>query len=248
MRSFLQLAYDGSEYFGWQRQPAQISVQQVLEESLSKILRENISVVGAGRTDTGVHAKKMYAHFDSGEIKDKEQFLYSLNAVLPYSVAVNDVIQVKDDAHARFDALERTYQYYISLKKDPFLYQKAHFLFRFPDIDKMNEAAKLLFEFQDFECFSRSNTDVKTYLCDIKEAFWKKDEDRLIFTITADRFLRNMVRAIVGTLLEIGFGKKDAEDLKEIIESKNRSKAGASAPAAGLYLVDVKYPSELFSY
>jgi len=246
MRYFLEIAYNGKNYFGWQRQPNEISVQQVLEECLTTFLRQHISIVGAGRTDTGVHAKQMFAHFDCDVIEDLDNFRYRMNSFLPYDIVINEVMAVAASAHARFDAKERTYQYVIVTKKDPFKDKLAYQLFHKPDVVKMNQAAKLLLGRQDFKCFSKSKTDVKTYYCDIKSALWVEEGSKIVFTITADRFLRNMVRAIVGTLLDIGFGKKSVADLEAILNSGNRSMAGASAPAEGLYLVEVAYPSAIF--
>src|SRR5690554_7456755 len=203
MRYFLEIAYNGKNYFGWQRQPNEISVQQVLEECLTTFLRQHISIVGAGRTDTGVHAKQMFAHFDCDVIEDLDNFRYRMNSFLPYDIVINEVMAVAASAHARFDAKERTYQYVIVTKKDPFKDKLAYQLFHKPDVVKMNQAAKLLLGRQDFKCFSKSKTDVKTYYCDIKSALWVEEGSKIVFTITADRFLRNMVRAIVGTLLDI---------------------------------------------
>lgn len=245
VRYFLDIAYNGKNYFGWQRQPNEKSVQEVLEDSLSLLMGQPISVTGAGRTDTGVHARQLMVHFDAEEISDTEHLKYRLNALLPKDIAVKELFRVKDDAHARFDALSREYEYWISLKKDPFLEGLAYYTHFVPDIEEMNQAAEILFEYIDFQCFSRSKTDVKTYHCSIKKAYWERKGDVLIFTISADRFLRNMVRAIVGTLLEIGYGKLDILDFHTIIQSKDRSNAGASAPAHGLYLTQIIYPSTI---
>jgi tRNA pseudouridine38-40 synthase len=241
MRYFIKLSYKGKNYFGWQRQPEQISVQEVLEEKLSTILRDKIEIVGAGRTDTGVNAGQMYAHFDyNGEI-ERDNFVHKMNSFLPKDIAIQDVIQVKDDAHARFDASHRAYKYYITTKKDPFKID-SHLEFKYPlDVEQMNKACQILFDYTDFQCFSKSNTDVKTYFCDISMAKWTQFDDELVFYIRADRFLRNMVRAIVGSLLEVGQGKINLEDFKKIIESKNRSNAGVSVPGHALYLVEVGY-------
>lgn len=246
MRYFLEIAYNGKNYFGWQRQPNEISVQQVLEECLTTFLRQDISIVGAGRTDTGVHAKQMFAHFDFDGIADLKKFRYRMNSFLPYDIVINDVKVVKDTAHARFDAKERTYHYVIVTRKDPFKDKLAYQLFHKPDVDLMNRAAELLLGRKNFKCFSKSKTDVKTYYCDIKSAFWIEDGSKIVFSITADRFLRNMVRAIVGTLLDVGFGKKSLANLEAILNSGDRSMAGASAPAEGLYLVEVNYPRTIF--
>ena len=246
MRYFLELAYNGKNYFGWQIQPNQISVQEAIENRLSKILGQEISIVGAGRTDSGVHAKKMYAHFDyDGELKP--DLVKHLNSFLPKDIAIFTIHQMHPEAHARFDATARSYNYYISPFKNPFTFESAWVFNRTLDLDKMNDAAQLLIKKGDFGSFAKIHTDVKTNICDVREAFWRvNDNGELIFQITADRFLRNMVRAIVGTLVEVGMGKLTKEDLAKIIESKHRSSAGASAPAQGLYLVDVQYPKELF--
>ncbi|MCQ0110544.1 tRNA pseudouridine(38-40) synthase TruA [Zhouia amylolytica] len=245
MRYFLEFSYNGKNYHGWQIQPNGITVQEMLEKALSTLLRKEIRVIGAGRTDTGVHAKQMYAHFDVDEFLDVLVLQKKLNSFLPADIAVHDLFLVDDEAHTRFDAIERTYEYWITARKNPFLTDAAYYLKYDLDVEAMNDAAKLLFEFKDFQCFSKSNTDVKTYFCDVKEAYWKYDGEKLVFTVTADRFLRNMVRAIVGTLLDVGKGKISKDDVKKIIESKNRSKAGVSVPAHGLYLVKVKYPSSI---
>ena len=246
MRYFIEIAYNGKNYHGWQIQPNAASVQEELEKVLSTILRKEVKVVGAGRTDAGVHAKQLFAHFDFEEIKMPSDLVFKLNSFLPKDISVKSIKRVEDEAHARFDAWERVYEYLISLEKDPFFEDFAYQLHQKPDLIRMNEAANVLLEYKDFQCFSRSNTDVKTYHCNVKSAFWKEDGNQLIFTITADRFLRNMVRAIVGTLLEVGYGKKTVEDVHRIIESKNRGEAGASAPAHGLYLIKVGYPEDIF--
>lgn len=246
MRYFIEIAYNGKNYFGWQRQPKQMSVQQVIEESLSTLLREDIKITGAGRTDAGVHAKQLFAHFDFEAINDTKALVFRINSFLPKDISVVNIFQVKDNAHARFDAVAREYEYVISLRKDPFSQDFAYQLNKIPDVDLMNKTSELLFNHIDFQCFSRSKTDVKTYNCVISKARWELIDNKLTFTISADRFLRNMVRAIVGTLLDVGFGKTTAEDFQAILNSKNRSKAGASAPAHGLYLTKVKYPEEIF--
>lgn len=246
MRYFIEIAYNGKNYFGWQRQPKQMSVQQVIEESLSTLLREDIKITGAGRTDAGVHAKQLFAHFDFEAINDTKALVFRINSFLPKDISVINIFQVKDNAHARFDAVAREYEYVISLRKDPFSQDFAYQLNKIPDVDLMNKTAELLFNHIDFQCFSRSKTDVKTYNCVISKARWELIDNKLTFTISADRFLRNMVRAIVGTLLDVGFGKTSVEDFQAILNSKNRSKAGASAPAHGLYLTKVKYPEEIF--
>jgi tRNA pseudouridine38-40 synthase len=246
LRYFIELSYNGKAYHGWQNQPNAISVQEVVEDALSKLLQTKIDVVGAGRTDAGVHAEQLFAHFDYEEPFDSEKLIFKLNSFLPKDISVQNIFHVKADAHARFDALSRTYNYKISLKKDVFNNEGSYYLKHDLNIDKMNEAAKILFDYRDFKCFSRSNTDVKTYHCDIMLAEWKKVNNQLIFTIKADRFLRNMVRAIVGTMLDIGSGKTTIEEFHQIIKSRDRSKAGASIPAHGLYLSKIEYDNTIF--
>ena len=241
LRYFIEFSYNGQKYFGYQIQPNQISVQQELETALSTILRKEIKTIGAGRTDTGVHAKKMFAHFDSDQ-EISEKLPHQLNSFLPPDISVKRIFRVKDDFHARFDATFRTYEYYISLEKNPFTQNSAWQHWKRPlDIDKMNAACKILFEYEDFESFAKIGGDNKTNLCKIYKAEWEQNGSELKFTISANRFLRNMVRAIVGTMVEIGIGKIQPEDLRDIIEAKNRNSAGTSAPAHGLFLVDVGY-------
>lgn len=241
MRYCITFSYNGSNYFGYQIQPNQISVQEKLETALSTLLREKIKTTGAGRTDTGVHAKKMFAHFDT-EATLSDKIVHQLNSFLPSDIAVFEVFKVKDDFHARFDATYRKYEYYISLGKNPFT-QNSSWQYWKGDLDwnKMNEACQVLFEYKDFSSFAKVGADNKTNFCEIYEAKWERDENGLKFTISANRFLRNMVRAIVGTMVEIGKGKISLEDFRKIIEDKNRSSAGVSAPAQGLFLVDVGY-------
>ena len=209
------------------------------------LLRSKIEVVGAGRTDAGVHAKDMFAHFDFKEIENPSDLAHRLNNYLPSDIAVKSIVKVSNDAHARFDALERTYEYWIVQEKNPFQIETANYIWSSLDIDAMNKAASILMEYEDFECFSKSHTDVKTYLCKLKKAVWERKDGKLVFTITADRFLRNMVRAIVGTLLEVGLKKIAPEAIREIIKSKDRSRAGVSVPAKGLYLTKVLYPEKI---
>ncbi|WP_127139129.1 tRNA pseudouridine(38-40) synthase TruA [Flagellimonas oceanensis] len=247
MRYFIQFSYFGKAYHGWQNQPNAITVQEELEKALSTLLRQKVAVVGAGRTDAGVHAKQMFCHLDVDAISDIDDLVYRLNAFLPDDIAIQRIFQVADDAHARFDAVERTYEYWLVKEKDPFLFDCAHFIKQPLDVDAMNQAAKILLDYTDFECFSKSNTDVKTFNCDVREAFWKVDEDKWVFTIAADRFLRNMVRAVVGTLLDVGMGKMSPEGIHQVIASKDRGEAGASVPAKGLYLTKVSYPKEIFN-
>jgi tRNA pseudouridine38-40 synthase len=238
----MQLSYRGTRYFGWQRQPNAVSVQEEIEKALSTILREKITVVGAGRTDTGVHASFYVLHFDCAtEISEDMNLVYHLNRFLPNDIAVQQIAKTNPEFHARFGAVSRTYKYYISTVKDPFATETTY-QFTVPlDIEKMNEAAKTLFEYTDFTSFAKLHTDVKTNNCKIFRAEWEKVGEMLVFTIKADRFLRNMVRAIVGTLLEVGKGKISVDDFRKIIESKNRGAAGTSVPPQGLFLVNIGY-------
>ncbi len=245
MRYFLELSYNGKAYHGWQIQPNAISVQEVIEDALSKLLSSEISVVGAGRTDSGVHASQMFAHFDFDGEMDTTNLAYKLNSFLPKTIAIADIFKVNSEAHARFSATRRTYNYRIAIKKNVFTEELAYYVQQPLDVEKMNTASKILLEYKDFQCFSKSNTDVKTYYCKIEDAYWEYKNDELIFTITADRFLRNMVRAIVGTLVNIGLNKLEIEDMHHIIKSKDRGKAGFSVPAHGLYLVEVNYPKTI---
>lgn len=241
LRYFIEFSYNGENYFGYQIQPNQISVQEELEKALSTLLRQEVKITGAGRTDTGVHAKKMYAHFDI-ENPVEENLTQKLNSFLPPDIAIKRIFEVDEDLHARFSATFRTYEYNISLEKNPFTLNSAwqHWR-RFLDINAMNEACKILFEYEDFTSFAKLKSDNKTNICKIYKAEWQQNGSELTFTISADRFLRNMVRAIVGTMVEIGSGKLKPEDLRNVIENKNRNSAGTSAPAHGLFLVDVGY-------
>lgn len=241
LRYFIEFSYNGKNYFGYQIQPDAISVQEELEKALSTILREEIKTTGAGRTDTGVHAKKIFAHFDT-EQPLSEQLPHKLNSFLPQDISIKRIFPVKNDFHARFDATYRTYEYYISMEKNPFTQDSAWQLWRRTlDINKMNEACKILFEYEDFTSFAKLKTDNKTNICKMYKAEWEQSGDELKFTVSANRFLRNMVRAIVGTMVEIGAGKIKPEELRQVIEDKNRNAAGTSAPGHGLFLVDVGY-------
>lgn len=242
LRYFIEFAYNGKNYHGWQYQPQSASVQETLNKALSVLLKKEIDVVGAGRTDAGVHAKQMFAHFDYESVLDSAYWTQKLNSFLPKDIVVYRLIPLHEDAHARFDATSRIYEYHIHTFKDVFEHEGSWYHFHPLDVAKMNEAAKILFEYKDFECFSKVHTDVRTFNCDIKEAYWRQDDTRLVFTISADRFLRNMVRAIVGTLIGVGMGKISLDDFRKIIESKNRNNAGFSVPAHGLYLTQVNYP------
>ena len=245
LKYFLQLSYNGAAYHGWQKQPNAITVQEVIEKSLSTLLKTETAIVGAGRTDAGVHASQMFAHFCTEVVFLETELVYKLNALLPKDIAIQNVFKVKEDAHARFHAESRMYLYRISLNKDVFNFDTSYYVRPKLDVVKMNEAAKILLQYKDFQCFSKSNTDVKTYNCDIMHANWKLLNQELQFTIKADRFLRNMVRAIVGTLVGVGLGKLEVEALHTIIKSKNRSEAGYSVPAHALYLTEVAYPESI---
>ena len=242
MRRFIQLSYDGAAYHGWQKQPNARSVQQTLQEALSTLLQTDIEVVGAGRTDAGVSARMMVAHFEISKACDNEQLVYKLNKLLPHDIAVQRIWEVSDEMHARFSASSRTYHYYIHTRKDPFVRQYS-WLVTFPlDFARMNEAASRLADFDDFTSFSKVNTDTKTNLCNVTEAHWTREgENTWRFTITANRFLRNMVRAIVGTLIEVGRGRMTVDEFRQVIEQKNRCSAGDSVPGHALFLVDVSY-------
>lgn len=255
MRYFIKFAYNGEKFHGWQSQPNAVSVQQKIEEALSIVMRLPVSVTGAGRTDAGVHAREMYAHFDIPfHIEDKNRLLLSLNRLIGKDIAIYDVISVKDDAHARFDACERTYKYFVTFEKTPFLYPYCWHSPTRLDLDKMNEAASILLDVDDFTSFAKLHSDAKTNICDVRNAHWDiidKDcdnpflnlfNDGMVFTISADRFLRNMVRAIVGTLVNVGRGKLSLNKFKDIIAEKDRCSAGTSMPAQGLFLWEVKYP------
>lgn len=245
MRYFIQLSYHGGNFHGWQIQPNATSVQEHLNKALSAMTGQEVYCVGAGRTDTGVHAREMWAHFDVNEALH-ENFAHKLNKFVGPDIAIGSIVPVKEDAHARFSATSRSYEYVISRKKDPFLNGLAYYFYGDLDLTTMNEGAEVLKKFEDFSSFARSNTQTKTNLCKIEEAKWIDEGDRLVFRISADRFLRNMVRSIVGTLMELGLGKRDLKDLEDLIEAKDRRKAGESAPAHGLYLTDVEYPKDIF--
>ncbi len=248
MRKFLKLSYSGTPYHGWQSQPNASSVQQTLEEALSTILRVPAPVTGAGRTDTGVHARVMFAHFDTeAEISNRRRFLTGLNRLCGPAISVSDIIDVADNAHARFDATSRTYKYFIVFEKSPFLEDCS---WRSPgilDIEAMNEAAAILLQTKDFTSFAKLHSDAKTNICQVSEARWDKWHNNFevpgaVFTITADRFLRNMVRAIVGTLVDVGRGKLTLDGVRRIIEEKDRCSAGTSMPPQALFLWDITYP------
>jgi tRNA pseudouridine38-40 synthase len=243
-RYFIELSYNGTDYHGWQIQPNDITVQECLDKALSIYFRQTIVSLGCGRTDAGVHATQFYAHFDLINLADEvvQNSITGINSLLPYTIAVKRVFAVPDDAHARFDATARAYKYHLHFDKDPFKLDRSWLYKGNLNFDAMNEAAALLLKFTDFSCFSKSNTQTFTNNCKITAAYFEKVEDGLIFTIKADRFLRNMVRAIVGTMVLVGKGDIEIATVANIIESKNRSNAGQSVPACGLYLVGVEYP------
>lgn len=241
------MSYCGKNYCGWQNQPNGVSIQQRIEEALETLLRESVPIVGAGRTDAGVHALNMAAHFDVVLPLDEKSFADKLNCLLPRDIAISQLRRVIPEAHARFNAVSRTYHYYISVKKDPFWEEFSYLANRSFNFAAMNEAAQVLQEYDDFTSFSKLHTDVKTNLCKIIRAQWIQESDsRWVFIIQADRFLRNMVRSIVGTLLEVGRDKLSLDEFRAVIEAKNRSKAGTSMPGKALFLTHVEYPENLF--
>ncbi len=248
MRYFIYLSYDGTAYHGWQVQPNAISVQQRLNECLAKLLRgKNSDVTGAGRTDAGVHAHMMVAHFDVDELVDGKWLTDKLNRILPQDIAVSKVVRVRDEAHARFDAKARTYHYWIYTQKNPFQRQYATRI-TFPlNFERMNEAARYLLQVEDFTSFSKLHTDTKTNICHVMKAEWiEMENDVWQFEITADRFLRNMVRAVVGTLIEVGRGRLSIDDFKSVVAKKDRCAAGDSMPGNALSLVDIRYEPDIF--
>ena len=244
MRYFIDISYDGSNYHGWQIQPNADTVQHQINLAFSTILNEEINVLGAGRTDTGVHAKKMIAHFDTNQTIDFEKFKYRINGFLKNDISLNDIYKVKEDAHARFSAISRTYEYRVSRTKNPFSVN-SYLLLRDLDFQSMKKACKFLHGSHDYTSFAKLHSENYTNNCEVYIANWKEDENSLIFTIKANRFLRNMVRAIVGTLIEIGEGKISFSDIETILMSKDRANAGYSVPANGLSLIDIEYPKEI---
>jgi tRNA pseudouridine38-40 synthase len=247
-RYFIFISYRGTFYHGWQIQPNSVTVQKTLDESLSVVLNEKISTTGAGRTDTGVHAMFFCAHFDysSPDLLNISNLVFRLNQFLPADISVNSIKKVVPDANARYSAISRTYKYYISRIKDPFSDNSSWYLHGKIDIKVMNKACRILSLHSDFTSFSKLHSGAKSNICKIYYADWEESDNRLVFTIKADRFLRNMVRAIVGTSVEIGFGKMNLNEFEDIILAKDRCRAGKSAPAKGLFLVDIEYPEEIF--
>ena len=243
-RYFVELAYNGAPFCGWQIQDNAVTVQSTLEEAFSRIMRESVALTGCGRTDTGVHAKKYVAHFDTAQQlneQDCQELCRKLNSYLREPIVIYKIYQVPNDLHARFSAISRTYQYFISLEKNPFECEYSYELHSDVDINRMNDACKILHQYTDFSCFSKAHTQTKTNLCTIQKAIWKRETNGLIFTIQANRFLRNMVRSIVGTMIEVGQHKISLDDFRKIIESKNRCEAGLSVPAKGLFLTEISY-------
>lgn len=249
-RYFIRLSYNGTAYHGWQVQDNAASVQAELEKALSTVLSNNIEVTGAGRTDTGVHARVYYAHFDNDQelLNEKiNDLIYRLNSILPDDISISAILPVRKEAHARFSAISRTYRYYISRKKNPFAVDNSWNVYGSLDVKQMNTAASSLFDYIDFTSFAKLHTNVKTNNCRIIQAHWVEANDKLVFTIEADRFLRNMVRAIVGTMVDVGKGKISVEEFRQIIENKNRAEAGYSVPAKGLFLENIDYPTGIFT-
>jgi len=242
MRYFVELSYNGKNYHGWQIQPNAISVQETMGKAFSVYFQEEISLLGCGRTDTGVHASQFFAQFETDKNVDVDLACYSLNNMLPKDISLKRIFIVADDAHTRFSATSRTYQYFIHFNKDPFIGEHSYRFYQKLDQDKMNLACKTLFEFEDFTSFSKIHSESKTNICKILQAEWKPFGNGIVFTIQADRFLRNMVRAIVGTMLDIGRGKLEVEEIKDIILKKDRGEAGTSVPADALFLYKIEYP------
>lgn len=246
MRYFFEIAYKGTNYKGWQTQHNAITVQEIVEDALSKLTGTKTEIIGSGRTDTGVHCEQQFFHADIKKEIVPKDFQHRLNVLLPRDISIQSIRNVKPEASARFDAISRTYQYRITLVKNPLLDGLALHYFKTASLPTMNKAAALLLGEHDFQCFSKVKTNVNHFLCDITKAEWKQKNERLEFTITANRFLRGMVRAIVGTLLDVGTGKMTVKDFQDIINSKDRKQAGQNVPPEGLYLTRVKYPATIF--
>ncbi len=245
-RYFIDISYDGTNYHGWQIQDNAITIQQVISNCISKILRKQIMIIGAGRTDAGVHAKNYIAHFDINKTINKiSDIIYKLNNFLPYDISIHNLYRVQNTIHSRYSALQRTYEYNITTKKNPFIYNYSYYHKKIPDIKLMNKAAEQLYLFEDFTSFSKTGSNVNNNICKIKYAKWYERDNKITFKIIANRFLRNMVRAIVGTLLDVGYNKININDFVNIIRSKNRSNAGFSVPAKGLFLIKIDYPENI---
>ena len=247
-RYFIYISYKGTSYHGWQLQPNSITIQKMVDNALNVILNEDVRTTGAGRTDAGVHALLFCAHFDSlsPDLGVNKNLLFRLNSFLPEDISVSRIMKVLPDANARYSAISRTYKYYISGTKDPFFNSSSWFLHGDINLEAMNQACRILFLYSDFTSFSKLHSGSKTNICKIYDARWEKEDNRLVFTIQADRFLRNMVRAIVGTMIKIGFGRMNQKEFEEIIQARERCRAGTSAPAKGLFLTDIEYPGEIF--
>ncbi|HZY78316.1 MAG TPA: tRNA pseudouridine(38-40) synthase TruA [Cyclobacteriaceae bacterium] len=246
MRFLFEISYLGTNYSGWQSQLNATGIQEIVEKCLSTILRQKLTITGSGRTDTGVHCAQQFFHVDIDKSLDRDKLITQLNSFLPADIAIRSISQIKPDASARYDAIERAYEYVITRKKDPLRKGLSFYYFKELDIKTMNKAAALLVGTHDFEAFSKVKTDVNHFICTIKEAGWNQKGDLLVFNITANRFLRGMVRAVVGTLLDTGTGKISLKAFQEILKSKDRKKAGMNVPAEGLFLVKVKYPKGIF--
>ena len=246
MRYFFEIAYHGANYNGWQSQQNAVGVQAIVENAMTKMFRTEVHITGSGRTDTGVHCEQQFFHVDLDDKFDKENIIVRLNSFLPRDIAIHSIRQVKDDASARYDAIERTYRYQITRVKNPFLQGLSWYYFKDVEIENMNRAGAFMLGEHDFKCFSKVKTDVNHFVCDIRKAEWTERGEGLIFTISANRFLRGMVRAIVGTLLDVGTGKITHKEFVSIIQSKDRKQAGSNVPALGLYLEKVKYPARIF--
>lgn len=246
MRYFFEIAYNGRNYAGWQSQANAVSIQSVIEHAMSHLLKIAVKIYGSGRTDTGVHCEQQFFHCDLEKAFDFDTVIFRMNSFLPRDIVVKGVRRVREGASARFDAVERSYQYRITRKKNPFLEGLAWHSFKPADVPTMNKAAALLIGEHDFACFSKVHTDVNHFLCDVKKAHWRENGDMLEFDITANRFLRGMVRSVVGTMLDVGSGKTSLKGFQAIIDSRDRKKAGANVPAHGLYLTRVRYPSAIF--
>lgn len=246
MRYFFEIAYNGRNYNGWQTQKNGIGIQTVVENAMTTLLQREIKITASGRTDTGVHCEQQFFHTDMDQPFDADILRQKMNSFLPQDISIQSIARVREDASARYDAIERTYRYQITRKKDPFHVGFSWHFFKDVDVPTMNKAASLLRGEKDFECFSKVKTDVNHFLCEIKAAEWHERGEMLIFYITANRFLRGMVRSVVGTLLDVGTGKTPISEFESIIRSKDRKKAGANVPPYGLYLMGVKYPSNVF--
>ena len=246
MRYFLDIAYNGKNYHGWQVQNNAVSVQEVINKCLSLQLQEEIFVQGSGRTDSGVHCKQQFAHFDCKEELHQQNFLHKINAFLPNDIVINNVLKVKEDAHARFSALARSYQYHVVLKKNPFNVDFTYKLVHSPNVEQMNQAAEILTKYQDFEYFCKSNSGNEHFLCDVTNAYWQQENDVLVFYIQANRFLRGMVRLITGALLEVGFEKLSLSEFENLLKNKPKRKSKYAVPPEGLFLTKVLYPKEIW--